>query len=137
MATKNKYIYVFTEKKSMIFILAGYRRIADLTKDQLARFVDMSPSMISQIEGFSKEPSDDFINKYIMFIANAFGYDIQFFKDALLEVVPKVKLSSSQALNNICFINCLRKISTRLLRKKNARDISLGEEKEVEHSLNR
>lgn len=109
--------YLDSIEYKMIYVLAGYRRIANITKEQIAKNIGVTPSLISQIELGHKAASNEVLISYIKIIADSFQYNSDAFHEALRSQVDKLSINESQVKANISFIRCIKGITSVLLKQ--------------------
>lgn len=108
--------YLDSDTYKSLYILAGYRRIAEVTKEQFARDIGVTPSLISQIESGRKEVSEKTLDGIIRIIASYFDYDSKRFAELLNEQAVRISLNTNQTHNNLVFIRCVHNITSGLMK---------------------
>lgn len=108
--------YLNSIEYKMIYVLAGYRRIANITKEQIAKRIDVTASLVSQIELGHKAASNEVLMNYMKVIADSFQYDLDAFHEALRSHADKLSINESQVKANISFIRCVKGITSALLK---------------------
>jgi transcriptional regulator with XRE-family HTH domain len=114
----DRFAYVLSVNFRIVYILAAYRRLLSLTKEEVASTLKISAPYLSQLESGNRVISDNLVRSYSDYIGDNLNYDSDAFYSALKDVAPKLKLTGSQAGNNLSFLNCLKKITVAMLKSK-------------------